>query len=88
VPSRQPRERGRSARAWALAAVVGGSALASDLILRRLALLVEHKPVVVSMSDLAASGGYYIAMAAPDTEAFPLPPVEETPPPTRTRIRN
>jgi protease-4 len=42
----------------------GGSALASDLILRRLALLAERKPVVVSMSDLAASGGYYIATRA------------------------
>jgi len=42
----------------------GGSALASDLILRRIALLVERKPVVVSMSDLAASGGYYISSRA------------------------
>src|SRR5262249_24480928 len=40
----------------------GGSALASDLIwdeLRR-----SKKPVVASMSDVAASGGYYISMAA------------------------
>jgi protease-4 len=42
----------------------GGSALASDLILRRVELLGEKKPVVVSMSDLAASGGYYIAAKA------------------------
>jgi protease-4 len=42
----------------------GGSALASDLILRRVQLLAERKPVVVSMSDLAASGGYYIAARA------------------------
>ncbi|MFW6206740.1 MAG: signal peptide peptidase SppA, partial [Gemmatimonadota bacterium] len=42
----------------------GGSALASDLILRELQLLAEEKPVIVSMSDLAASGGYYIASRA------------------------
>jgi protease-4 len=42
----------------------GGSALASDLVLRRLTLLAERKPLVVSMSDLAASGGYYIASRA------------------------
>lgn len=42
----------------------GGSALASDLILREVEKLVEAKPVVVSMSDVAASGGYYIAAKA------------------------
>ena len=42
----------------------GGSALASDLILREMELLAAEKPVVVSMSDLAASGGYYIAAKA------------------------
>lgn len=42
----------------------GGSALASELILRELQLLSDEKPVVVSMSDLAASGGYYIASRA------------------------
>ncbi len=42
----------------------GGSALASDLLLRRVELLAKAKPVVVSMSDLAASGGYYIAAKA------------------------
>jgi protease-4 len=42
----------------------GGSALASDLILRRVELLGRAKPVIVSMSDLAASGGYYIAARA------------------------
>jgi protease-4 len=42
----------------------GGSALASDLILREMELLAAEKPVVVSMSDLAASGGYYIATKA------------------------
>ncbi len=42
----------------------GGSALASDLMLREIERLQESKPVVVSMSDLAASGGYYIAAKA------------------------
>lgn len=42
----------------------GGSAIASDLILREVELLAEEKPLVVSMSDLAASGGYYIAAKA------------------------
>ncbi|MEM7232399.1 MAG: signal peptide peptidase SppA, partial [Planctomycetota bacterium] len=42
----------------------GGSALASDLIWRELELLRTKKPVVVSMGDLAASGGYYISCNA------------------------
>ncbi len=42
----------------------GGSALASDLILREVENLQKKKPVIVSMSDLAASGGYYIAAKA------------------------
>lgn len=42
----------------------GGSALASDVIAREVALLREKKPVVVSMGDYAASGGYYIAAPA------------------------
>lgn len=49
----------------------GGSALASDLILRRMELLAEEKPVVVSMSDVAASGGYYIAAKATRIVAEP-----------------
>lgn len=40
----------------------GGSPVASDVIWRELMLLRARKPLVVSMSDLAASGGYYIAM--------------------------
>lgn len=40
----------------------GGSALASDLIWR--ALEASNKPVVASMGDTAASGGYYISMGA------------------------
>jgi protease IV len=43
----------------------GGSAVASDIIWREVARTrAAGKPVVVSMSDLAASGGYYISMAA------------------------
>jgi len=42
----------------------GGSALASDIIWREVDLLKKEKPVVVSMGDLAASGGYYIACGA------------------------
>jgi protease-4 len=40
----------------------GGSSIASDVIWRALMLAREEKPLVVSMGDLAASGGYYIAM--------------------------
>jgi protease-4 len=39
----------------------GGSALASDLMWRALAKAQEAKPVVVSMADVAASGGYFVA---------------------------
>jgi protease-4 len=42
----------------------GGSAQASELIWRAVAELKAKKPVVVSMSDVAASGGYYIAAGA------------------------
>src|SRR3954471_531859 len=49
----------------------GGSALASDLILREVEKLREKKPVVVSMSDTAASGGYYIAARADKIVAEP-----------------
>ncbi|KAL8216073.1 hypothetical protein R6Q57_022910 [Mikania cordata] len=42
----------------------GGDALASDLMWREIRLLAESKPVVASMVDVAASGGYYMAMAA------------------------
>jgi protease-4 len=51
-----------------LAAVVvhvdsrGGSALASDLLWRELKSLDQEKPVIVYMGDVAASGGYYIAL--------------------------
>lgn len=49
----------------------GGSALASEVILRELKLLKEKKPYVVSMGDLAASGGYYMACAADSIFAMP-----------------
>lgn len=42
----------------------GGSALASDIILREVELTKKVKPVVVSMGDYAASGGYYVACGA------------------------
>ncbi|NGF58089.1 signal peptide peptidase SppA [Parapedobacter sp. SGR-10] len=42
----------------------GGSALASDVIWREVELTKQVKPIVVSMGDYAASGGYYISAAA------------------------
>jgi len=42
----------------------GGSTMASDLIQRKVSQLRKKKPVVVSFGNLAASGGYYIAMGA------------------------
>lgn len=49
----------------------GGSALASETILREMMLAKEEKPVVVSMGDVAASGGYYIACHADTIVANP-----------------
>ena len=52
----------------------GGSTVASDVIWRELVQASTGpgaRPLVASMSDLAASGGYYIAMAAPDIVAEP-----------------
>ena len=42
----------------------GGSALASDVIWRSIELTKQVKPVIVSMGDVAASGGYYISCGA------------------------
>lgn len=42
----------------------GGSALASDVIWREVTLCEKVKPFIVSMGDVAASGGYYISCAA------------------------
>lgn len=41
----------------------GGSGLASDLMWRELMRAREKKPVMISMGDVAASGGYYLALA-------------------------
>jgi protease-4 len=49
----------------------GGSAVASDVIWREVYLTRKVKPFVVSMSDVAGSGGYWIAMAAHKIVAQP-----------------
>ncbi|MCB9169671.1 MAG: signal peptide peptidase SppA [Flavobacteriales bacterium] len=49
----------------------GGSGLASDMIWREVDLARQSKPLVVSMGDLAASGGYYISCAADRIYAEP-----------------
>ncbi|MCE5206214.1 MAG: signal peptide peptidase SppA [Porphyromonadaceae bacterium] len=49
----------------------GGSAYASEQIWKAISSLKEEKPVVVSMGDLAASGGYYIACNATKIVAQP-----------------
>ena len=49
----------------------GGDALASDLIWREVVKTAEIKPVIASMSNYGASGGYYIAMAADTIVAQP-----------------
>ncbi|HUP41096.1 MAG TPA: signal peptide peptidase SppA [Vicinamibacterales bacterium] len=52
----------------------GGSSIASDVIWRELTITKDQKPsrpLVASMSDLAASGGYYVAVAAPHIVAQP-----------------
>jgi len=49
----------------------GGDALASDEIWREMNLLSKKKPLVISMGDLAASGGYYMAMTGDPIVAYP-----------------
>ncbi len=49
----------------------GGSAVASDLIWREIVITKSKKPVVVSMADVAASGGYYVSMGASKILADP-----------------
>ncbi|HET8984357.1 MAG TPA: signal peptide peptidase SppA [Trueperaceae bacterium] len=49
----------------------GGSALASDLIWREVKLLADRMPVVASMGQLAASGGYYVLTHATEIIATP-----------------
>ncbi len=49
----------------------GGSAVASDLIWRETQLARQSKPVVISQSDLAASGGYWVSMGGAKIVAQP-----------------
>jgi protease-4 len=49
----------------------GGSALASEVIYRELYLAQQTKPVIASMGDVAASGGYYVVAAADTIVASP-----------------
>lgn len=49
----------------------GGSSLASDVMWREIKLTAAKKPVIASMSDVAASGGYYLAMACDTIVAQP-----------------
>jgi len=49
----------------------GGSALASDVMWREIQLLRKVKPVIASMGDVAASGGYYMAMGCDSIVAMP-----------------
>jgi len=49
----------------------GGDGIASDDILHEAKLLSAKKPMVISMSDLAASGGYFIAMTGDPVVAYP-----------------
>ncbi len=50
----------------------GGFAPAADAMLHEVQLTSEDKPIVVSMGDVAASGGYWISMAADSIVADPL----------------
>jgi protease-4 len=49
----------------------GGEVTASDEIWRQMNLLAKKKPMVISMSDTAASGGYYMAMTGDPIVAYP-----------------
>jgi protease-4 len=49
----------------------GGDAIASDEILREVRNLARKKPLVISMSDVAASGGYYMSMTGDPVLAYP-----------------
>jgi protease IV len=49
----------------------GGDGFASDEIWREMVLLSKKKPLVISMSDMAASGGYYMAMTGDPILAYP-----------------
>ena len=49
----------------------GGEVTASDEMWREMNLLSKKKPLVISMSDVAASGGYYMAMTGDPIVAYP-----------------
>jgi protease-4 len=49
----------------------GGDSVASDEILHELKLLSQVKPMVISMSDVAASGGYFMSMTGDPVIAYP-----------------
>jgi protease IV len=49
----------------------GGDGIASDDILHEAKILSQKKPTIISMSDVAASGGYYIAMTGDPIVAYP-----------------
>jgi protease-4 len=49
----------------------GGSSVGSDVIWREVILTKKEKPIIVSMSDLAGSGGYWVAMSAHKIVAQP-----------------
>lgn len=49
----------------------GGSALASDVMWREVTLASKEKPIIASMGDYAASGGYYLAMGCDSIVAEP-----------------
>jgi protease-4 len=49
----------------------GGSAIASDAIRREAEQVAKEKPLVISMADLAASGGYWLSMSTPHVMALP-----------------
>ena len=65
------REARRDSSIKAIVLRVNSPGLASEIIWREVKLAKETKPVVVSMSDLAASGGYYISCAADSIVAHP-----------------
>lgn len=62
----------RRAAAKHCCGAAGGDALASDLMWREIRRTADKKPLVATMGDVAASGGYYMGMAAPDLLAHPL----------------
>lgn len=49
----------------------GGDGIASDDILHEAKVLSQKKPLVISMSDLAASGGYFVAVTGDPIVAYP-----------------